>query len=247
MRKIVPGHVLNIAHRGASHDAPENTLFAFRLAFAQGADGVELDVRLSADGQAVVHHDADLKRTAGRADRISDLTAEALARVRLEGPGESRTVGIPTLGEVVADLPPDALLDVEVKSSNGEDDRLVRCALRAAGGRIGPTLFTSSEAPTLERLRAVSPAARLGLIVRDRTGPPPWHLAARLNAGTLVVNRNALDDPLLARARDEGLQVYPYTVDTAAEVRALALRGVGGIITNRPDVAARALRHPDGS
>ena len=246
MRRIVPGYVLNIAHRGASHDAPENTLSAFRLAFAQGADGVELDVRLSADGRAVVHHDADLQRTAGRADRISDLTAEELARVSLEGPGASRTVGIPTLEEVVASLPADALLDVEVKDAGNRDDRLERCSLRAAEGRTGPTLFTSSDAPTLARLRAASPAARLGLIVRARTGPPRWQLALQLGADTLVVNRSALADPLLDRARDEGLQVYPYTADTTAEVRALALRGVEGIITNRPDVTAAALHRPGG-
>ena len=100
-----------IAHRGASAHAPENTLAAFRIAIDAGADGVELDVRLSKDGIPVVVHDRDLKRLAGRVDAIADLKAEELALVDVGShfnathPKRTRSefagVGISTLAEVL--------------------------------------------------------------------------------------------------------------------------------------------------
>ena len=236
--------VWNIAHRGASHHAPENTLEAFRLALEQGANGVELDVRLRADGVVVVHHDADLTRTAGRQQRVASLTADELGRVEIGLPGRDslQRPGIPRLEQVVAALPRSAILDVELKDLGGSNDRLARAALRVAGGRPGPTWFTSSTPEALERLRASSAEASLGLILRRATATADaMPLAGRLGIKVLIVRRNVVDDELLARAAEAHLPVLPYSVEDAEETRWMVRHGVAGILTRRPDLVARTL------
>ena len=101
------GRPLIIGHRGASGRLPENTVAAFRGALSDGADGVELDVRLSADGRAVVIHDATLARTSGVRGRVSDLTAAELARF-----------DVPALDDVLAlTARSRAVVYVEIKGS----------------------------------------------------------------------------------------------------------------------------------
>jgi glycerophosphoryl diester phosphodiesterase len=106
-----------IAHRGASYDAPENTLASIRLAWEQGADGVEIDVRLSRDGYVVVMHDEDTLRTCGRRMYVHSRTVDELKKLdagswkRAQFSGEH----IPTLSEVLAILPVDKELYIEVK------------------------------------------------------------------------------------------------------------------------------------
>ena len=102
--------MLLLAHRGDHRRAPENTLAAFAAALAiPGVDGLELDVRASADGVAVVLHDASLARVQGRRLRASRLTAAELA-----------ALGVPSLADVLAACPPGAFLDVELKEDLGE-------------------------------------------------------------------------------------------------------------------------------
>src|SRR5512140_2542862 len=136
---IVPPAI--IAHRGASADAPENTLAAFRLALELGADGVELDVWRCATGEVVVHHDEDTRRVAGAALLVPDAPLAALRALDVGAWKGERFRGerIPLLAEVLAALPA-AVVNVELKS-RGRDVRLAAAAarvLRASGaqGRV---------------------------------------------------------------------------------------------------------------
>jgi len=121
--------VLVEAHRGFCVQYPENTLPAFEAAMALGADGVELDVRLSADGVPMVIHDATLNRTCGVEGKVSDLTLDQLKALSAHYPGKfgqrfaDGTVKIPTLEELLqlrAKKRPDLLLDVELKQTSPE-------------------------------------------------------------------------------------------------------------------------------
>src|SRR5512138_1747669 len=134
MARIVPpapraaGRPIVHGHRGASADAPENTLAAFRLAMAQGADGVELDVWRCASGEVVVFHDDDATRIAGSPLRPKDAT---LAELRALDVGAHRGEAfrgerIPLLDEVLEALP-SAVVNVELKSK-GRDVRLAAAA-----------------------------------------------------------------------------------------------------------------------
>ena len=110
---------LIIGHRGASAAAPENTLAAFALAQAQGADGIELDVQLSADGWPVVMHDSKLERTTNGQGRVQQLS---LAQLQELDAGQGQT--IPTLDEVFETLGPNFLYNVELKTAAFRDDGL---------------------------------------------------------------------------------------------------------------------------
>jgi glycerophosphoryl diester phosphodiesterase len=106
-----------VAHRGASYDAPENTLAAFREAFAQGADGVESDYYLSSDGEVVCIHDKDTKRVAGEKLLVKDASYEALRALDVgawKGP-QWRGERIPTLAEVLKTIPPGRKIVIELK------------------------------------------------------------------------------------------------------------------------------------
>lgn len=234
---------LILAHRGACRRATENTLAAFRLAFELGADGVELDVRLSRDGEAVVHHDADLRRTAGRPERIVEVSSRDLARLPLRGPARlAGEVGIPTLAAVLRALPAAAFLDIEVKEEPWDDDRLERRVLRAASVRRGPTIFSSAAPRVLERLRALSEEARLALVVWDRRSPEPAALAQRLGAEALVVRRDLVTPRLVEGCRASALGLIPYNIDSPGSARRAAGLGAAAVITNRPEVVRRTLR-----
>lgn len=114
---IQAGTPLIIAHRGASHDAPENTLAAFRLAFEQGADGIEGDFYLSKDGQIVCMHDDTTKRTADKDLSVVGSTFEELRQLDVGSWKSPQFAGerIPTLAEVLAVVPKDKLIYVEIK------------------------------------------------------------------------------------------------------------------------------------
>src|SRR5512138_1617646 len=126
----VPGRPLVLGHRGASADAPENTLAAFRLALAQGADGVELDVWRCATGEVVVAHDEDARRVAGVDLRIRDAPLAALRALDVGAWKGDRFGGerIPLLAEVLEALP-GAVVNVELKAA-GRDVRLAAAVAR---------------------------------------------------------------------------------------------------------------------
>lgn len=109
---------LIIAHRGASHDAPENTLAAFRLAWQEGADGVECDFHLSSDGRIVCVHDKDTKRTTGKKLVVAKSTYAQLRTLDVGSWKDSKWRGerIPTLEEVLAVVPPGKFLFLELKT-----------------------------------------------------------------------------------------------------------------------------------
>lgn len=105
--------MLWISHRGESYDAPENTMTAFRLAWERGTDGIELDIRLTADGQLICIHDADIDRVAGRNLVIAKETYEALSQIDV-GQGER----IPLLSQVLAESPLGKIIYIEIKTGS---------------------------------------------------------------------------------------------------------------------------------
>ena len=125
---------LRLAHRGDFRRAPENSLAAFAAALANPrCDGLELDVRVSADGVPVINHDATLARVHGRPERVDELTASALG-----------TIGIPTLAEVLALAGREPFLDVELKGDPGPAAVEVACRRAGAGARAGGRVVVRS-------------------------------------------------------------------------------------------------------
>jgi len=242
-----------IAHRGASGLAPENTLPAFELAIRQGADALELDVRLTRDGAAVVIHDATLERTT---DRSGPVLAHTLAELRMADAGARFTldrgrtfpfrgtgVRIPTLAEVLWAFPKVPVL-VEVKEP--EVQEAVRRVLlqEDAAGRCVPA---SEDGAALQAFRA--PPFAFGACAGD-IAQLYWAVLFRRRlpqAGYrfLSVPRSHRGLPVptsrfVAAARSQGCPVHVWTVNDAATARRLWARGVAGIVTNFPRVVRDA-------
>lgn len=245
-----------IAHRGACFDAPENSLEAFELALRQGADGIELDVHLSADGVPVVCHDGTTARTtdgdlAIASTRLDDLRA-------LRQPNGER---LPTLAEVADLVRGRGVLDVELKSGGAAVARAVLEVLAATGTRQD-ALITSFDQGLIVATRAAGFTGRLGLLIGSRSLRPrqrayeTWPLRAveRTGADTLVIHHRLLHPPLrrALRARSFGCMLWTATEDEEkpVEARARMLRRAAalapdGIIVGRV-AEARAVLGREG-
>ena len=248
-------HPAIIAHRGASRYAPENTLAAFQLAVEQGADGVELDVRLSADGHLVVIHDASISHTTnGRGrrwvHRVANMTLVGLRELDA-GNGEK----IPTLDEVFETLGRQLLINVELKPLLGMAvvgwahphspssspntqmlaEKVAHTVLRHA---LQEVVICSSFNPlALKALARCAPEIPRGLLLP--AGFIPSRLAARyfvsalagrtLTYQTLHPNyRDVLKGALLPVRQPGGPRVFTYTVNDEAEMVQLFKRGMDG-------------------
>jgi glycerophosphoryl diester phosphodiesterase len=236
---------LVIAHRGASHDAPENSLAAFRAARAQGADGVELDVMRCASGEVVVFHDDDLERLGGRAGAVRRTGWDELRAIDLGG-GER----IPLLDQVLEETRP-LLINVELKSAPRWPARLVDdglahevAAILARHRAEERALVSSFDPLLLGRFRRAAPTVAIGLLFSSEQSRPLKRAWAAPVLQPLALHPEAalVDAVALAGWRARGFTVHAWTVDDPAEVRALAALGVDGLITNRPAATRTALK-----
>jgi glycerophosphoryl diester phosphodiesterase len=254
-----------VAHRGGSALAPENTLAAFDRAAVLGADAIETDVRLSADGVVMVFHDEDTVRLTGAPGTIEGRTAAEIAALDaafsftpdggatfpLRGAG----VTVPSLGEALRRYPrmrfsvdakgpepalADALARV-VQEARAEDRVCVGSFFDAQAERLGALLpgvcrFLPEQAATQHVLAAKAGAAPVGLPAGyDLAGLP-----ARMGDLTVV------DPPVVEHFHRLGIPVHVWTVDDEEEMRALLAIGVDGIVSDRPDVLARVLGRATG-
>ena len=221
-----------IGHRGASASHPGNTIAAFLAALEAGADGVELDVRRTADDVLVVHHDAALVD----------------GRVLRRTPSAELPDGVPTLAEAL-EACGDLWVDIEIKNLPSDPDydaehgiSVAVAAMVAAYGANERVLVSSFDMGTLDRLRDVDPTIPTGWLVFSGTSPAQTVERAAAHGLDAVHPHDLLVDRALVRlATEAGLEVTVWTVDDPARIRQLADWGVDGIITNDPLAARRAL------
>ena len=234
---------LNIAHRGASGHAPQNTMAAFVLAAEMGADGIELDVHLSADGELVVIHDHTVDATTDGHGAVSALSLAQLQQLDAGGRFDPRYAGerIPTLRQVFAGVGQRLLINVEIKVAPGHHpERLEPEVVRLIeeSGMIDRVLISSFSTRSLRRVRGLNRRIPLALLY-SRPAPaalPYLGRWSRIAYDALHPRYDLVGAPLLARARTRGQRVNVWTVNEAAEMRRMRDLGVDGIITNYPDV-----------
>lgn len=244
-----------VGHRGASADAPENTLAAFRLAWRQRADGVELDVRLSGDGEVVVVHDASTGRcsAAGRDLVVADADAATLAGV-LAGAG--RDTGIPRLAEVLAAAPPGSRLLIEIKSGPEtvpplarllDDATCARLRIALISFRLDNLLACRRALPALPCCPVFSRADGSAAASDAGADVDAWFaLATEHGFSGLDPDYRDIDAAFMRRARAAKLDVFCWTVNDVADARRLAALGVDVITSDRP-AALRAALLPTGN
>ena len=231
------GHALVLGHRGLPGSGVENRIEAFQAAIDAGADGVEFDVQLAADGVPMVVHDARLDRTTGQSGRVADFTAAELERLglpRLETVLDR--LGHPTgaggAGMAAASA---AVLNVEIKDLGARDRGLERSAVELVKAKRmeGQVLFSSFNPMALGRLRRIDPrfyAAQL-------TGPG-WLRAFRLGylrcPGAIHPHFSEVTPTKLEAWRRRCWRVVAWGADSEAELSAALGWGLDGIITDRP-------------
>jgi glycerophosphoryl diester phosphodiesterase len=227
-----------IAHRGASAQAPENTIAAFELAIEQGADGIELDVHLSADDHPVVIHDFTLERTTDGAGPVRRRTVRELKRLDAGAwhAGAFRGQRIQTLQEVFERFRDRTRFWVELKGGSdlypGIEERLV--STLEVYETVERALVQSFDLRALARIRALNAEVRLGALIAR---PPIETLLQSTEAVHAICPRAALvTAENVARMREAGLDCYVWTVNEPALMDRLVECGVKGIITDRPDV-----------
>jgi len=236
--------VLNIAHRGASTAAPPNTLAAFEKAVELGADGIEFDVHLSADGVPVVIHDSTVDGTTDGSGRVARMTLAQLKRLDAGASFDPTFAGerIPTLEEVLETMGNRLLLNIELKTVSSRDNGLERAVIaqikRCGLDDDNRVLLSSFNPLSLRRAKKIAPHIPTGLLYAPYL-PPPLRSAwlaflapheARHPEHTMVNAR------YMAWARQRGYRVNTWTVDDPDEMRRLIGLGVDSIITNVPDV-----------
>ena len=234
-----------IAHRGASYDAPENTLSALTLGWEQGADADELDVHLTKDGQIVVIHDADTKRTTGVNKVVSDSTLEELRGLDAGSWKGTKWKGetIQTLAEALETLPEGKRVFIEIKCGPEILPALER-VLRASGKKPEQLVLIGFNHATMEKAMKRFPECPIywlaGYKADKRTGRRPEIETLIKKARSAGFNGLDLDfefpitPKFVSKVNSAGLRLYVWTVDDPAVAARLAAAGVDGITTNRP-------------
>jgi len=238
-----PGRVpLIVAHRGDSSSAPENTLAAFRLAVLNNADAVELDARLTRDGEAIVFHDNRLERTTNGSGFVAE---KSLVELKKLSAGEwfnkkYSAEKVPTLAEVFGLVGGRAGINIEIKSEPGSlkaRTLVSRCCDIVMEYRAESFVLISSFNPAcIKNVKALLPSVPTGLLYHPvrHAMKSPVAMARSSGADYLIMSGAWLRKRVVFEAHRVGLLVAEYTVDTERRsVRGLRY-GVDAVITNRP-------------
>jgi glycerophosphoryl diester phosphodiesterase len=252
---------VNLAHRGASALAPENTIEAFRLAVEAGAGGLELDVHMTRDRQIVVIHDATVDRTTNGSGAVSEMTLDELRgfdaghNFSPDGgptrPYRGRGVRVPTFGEVLEEFP-GVPVNIEIKAGTPGIEEMVLRVLREADA-LGRALVVSTPHAIVKRFRKVSGG-------HVSTGASRWEIGVFYFASRLLLGRlirpayDALQVPprhrgipvvtprFIRAAHARGVRVDAWTINQADEMRRLLDLGVDVIMTDRPGMLTEVLQ-----
>lgn len=212
---------LALAHRGDWSGAPENTLAAFAAAERAGADLIELDIRLTADGELAVVHDPTFERVWGLPRAVAETS---LADVRALRSGEHR---VPTLAEALAAVSAGVMVDYTAAD-------VVEPALESirAAGALDRCLFSGGNVGGHRRIRELEPDARIAL-TWTREELPPAQLLDDLQIEFFNPPYQLVEPGVVDAMHERGIKVSTWTVDDPAEMRRVIDAGVDAVITNR--------------
>lgn len=238
---------LVIAHRGASMYAPENTFAAFDLAIQMGADAIELDTRLAADGTPVVIHDHTLERTTDGCGRISSKRIEEIKLLDAGSFFDKRFAGerIPTVEEVFSAVGQKILINVELNNYASPFDRLpeIIVDLVRKEGLSDRVLFSSFNPMALRRAQRAGPEIRRAALFGR--GPKGVRLIfeaftaySSVHPEVSLVNQETVD-----KHHGAGQKVNVWTVNDESVMMKLLSMGVDGLITDAPDIAQKVIEH----
>jgi len=235
-----------IAHRGFAHTYPDNTLAAMRGAARDGADMIEIDVQLCADGEVCVFHDPRLDETTDREGVVTETSCDTVLGAEVLQSGET----IPTLDALMEVIPPAVGVNVELKTAgrlgdagheDGSNERaarwtpLVERTLDVLAGHDNPVLLSSFHTPALAAVRGIDPTVPLAPLFADAT-ERAFTAARHYDCVAIHPSLRCTDRALVARAHSVGMAVNPYTVARPAQTARLRWLGVDGVIADSAGV-----------
>jgi glycerophosphoryl diester phosphodiesterase len=229
--------VMVIGHRGAAGEAPENTLASFQLALTQGADGIELDIHLSKDGEIMVCHDPTIDRTTNGSGYIVEMAAEEIKRYDAGGWFSEQYAGqrIPTLAEVFDLVPDNIMINIEIKYAYQGQLETKLIEFLSARNRIENIVISSFDHKCMQRIKKAAPEVLVGLLYAanfiDHAG-----YASQLGFDVYSIHPHyqLLEKVDVLNAKAAGLRTYPFTINSVEDYRKMLEFGVSGIITDFP-------------
>jgi glycerophosphoryl diester phosphodiesterase len=230
---------LIIAHRGASEEAPENTLAAFRLAWQQGADGIEGDFRISSDGVIVCMHDATTARVSDRRLNVAKTTFGELRKADVGSKKGLKWAAerIPSLEEVFSTVPEGRKIYIEIKCGT-EITGALKAAVEQSALKPEQIVVIAFDAAVIESVKQILPAVKACWITDFSDGfsiEKILQTLKRINADGLSCEADSrIDKAFVARLRQEGMELHLWTVDEPADAAYFAALGVDSVTTNRP-------------
>lgn len=232
------------AHRGASGYAPENTMEAFALAMEQKADGIEIDVQMTKDGELAVIHDETVDRVSGAKGKVRDYTMKELKELNVSnGFEEFPQVKIPTLQEVLDLLKKsDMELNIELKTGiiwyPGIEEKVL-CAVREANmqERI---IYSSFNHYSIQKVRELEPDAQTAYLFGDVILYMERYAIESGVKGLHPALYHVKMADFLKEYQQSGLAVRVWTVNEEEQIKKLISSGVDAVITNYPDRGIRA-------
>lgn len=236
------------AHRGASKYAPENTIAAFELAVEQGADAIELDAKLSADGKVVVIHDQTVDRTTNGTGRVNKLTLSEMKEFDAGSFFDSKfsTERIPTLDEVFEIVGRRIFINVELTNYASQNDELVPLVAEIVKrhGIQNNILFSSFAPANLRRARQLLPEVPVGLLALTGVMGALNRSRYFLNLSPKILHPYLADvnSRLVEREHERGRRVHVWTVNEEKDLRRMKELGVDGVFTDDPITTLRVLR-----
>ncbi|MEE2972462.1 MAG: glycerophosphodiester phosphodiesterase family protein [Planctomycetota bacterium] len=246
---------LVVAHRGASEDAPENTLASFTLGFEQGADLIEGDFRMTADGRIVAMHDRTLARTTGDPRETSKVTRDDLRSLSAGDwgrwkDGRFRSESVPTLEEVLAIVPEGRGILVEVKDSARIVPTLVR-DLDRSGLKEDRVKVITFDREVVKSMKRLAPRWKVLWLTSFSKRTGVWlpsvdeviEVARSIGADGVDVQAepDVVDRSFVDRVRLAGLEIHCWTVNDVELARKMSSIGMASITTDRPRVIREAL------
>jgi glycerophosphoryl diester phosphodiesterase len=234
-----------VAHRGASEDAPENTLPAFRLAWEQGADAIEGDFYLTTDGQIVCIHDSDTKRVAGTKLAVKDSTLAELRKLDVGAWKDSKWAGtrIPTIGEVLATVPKGKRIYVEIKGGEAMVPRLLE-EIGKSGLAAEQVTVISFDAEAIAAVKAKAPQYKAYWLSGFKKDEATGAIRPTIEAILETLKKTGVDgfsssaelieEALVRRVIEAGYEYHVWTVDDAETAKRFARWGARSITTNAP-------------
>ncbi len=238
--------ILNIAHRGASGIAPENTISAFFKAVEAGADIIELDVQLTQDREIIVIHDGTIKRFTGINKKVKGLDFDYLKTLDFGSwfSPEFKGERIPSLQEVFEKIDKKIKYNIEIKMGEkfypGITESVIDLVYKYK--MHDNVLISSFDLGVIKKLRELNKELSAGIIFDKDEWNYYLKVAQKLDCQFIVPQKGLINEDNVKKAHAIGLSVYPYVSDNEEEILKLIRTDADGIITNRPDKLSAILK-----